>query len=867
MGEMPFTPKQVSLPPVFEGPSLHSFNRQTTTPCFSGLPFPSLQIPKDKNFGKVWISPELQTEIALKNELGKQAKKSMDPNKWMEYCKQQTKIQSLIANAKEDQLKDSEQDMNIDKPWVTDEVKNEILKKRQLRKWAMESDDPDLFTQFREQRRKVVTLVQQAKAAYKKKKPAALGIPPQSQFPLAGPMHTTGGMLGSPVGSTFQGLDNQPFQRQPVMSREQQIIDVGPPTTSEASTENEEDMDKPWITPELKSEMTFRHTICQQAVETSDPNLWREYRNQRKTVKQMLKKAKLAYEERTEAQVVNFAKAWLSAELESEVIRKNKLHKDATKTMNPDVWTEFHDQSTKVKLLLNKVKQIHQWMAPSVKVQEANEDKAWVTDELKYAVIKKKKLCQLATETMDPVLYLEYREQYKRLEKLLQETRSCYYGKAGETQYYLDTDQLNELYGPLQKCGRIGCEFKAQEKIVEFHMRMAHESGLIENILQLDSPEEIEMWKEEMKKSARSGQGMLFLGGVRGYDTLNDAVALAGSMARVEPEANQMFHNINDTNPLPGLPMGDPRQGTLSVTMALQPPAVQEESKIDPLFYSHSGTSREGEKQIVTLDASRNFPSALIRSVGNVRDNRMLNSVPSQETASIGDKRQKQFHKRDISDQEGKKETPDRKLSPARHHLSPEHPLRRSRSPLHRSRSPLRHSRSPLRRSRSPLHHHPGPLCRKSSPIKCSRPNLSEDEMVRFHSNSLQNKYSFRSEGRQDKGLNRDAQNSLCAAVDFITSRAKEFGQAAIPTKEVLSRAMALQVLKRAKDSDNVQIQALREQLFVDFIKNEFGESFAEKFRNVSKREFSPPSCDRAMRHDGARMRQEQRREKYRPHP
>lgn len=49
-------------------------------------------------------------------------------------------------------------------------------------------------------------------------------------------------------------------------------------------------------------------------------------------------------------------------------------------------------------------------------------------------------------------------------------------------------------------CGINGCKFVAHPKIVERHIQMQHETGLAEKIMSLNSPEEIEKWKEERRK-------------------------------------------------------------------------------------------------------------------------------------------------------------------------------------------------------------------------------------------------------------------------------------------------------------------------------------------------------------------------------
>lgn len=49
-------------------------------------------------------------------------------------------------------------------------------------------------------------------------------------------------------------------------------------------------------------------------------------------------------------------------------------------------------------------------------------------------------------------------------------------------------------------CGIDGCTFVAHPKIVEKHIQMQHETGLAEKIMMLNTPEEIQKWKEERKR-------------------------------------------------------------------------------------------------------------------------------------------------------------------------------------------------------------------------------------------------------------------------------------------------------------------------------------------------------------------------------
>ncbi|XP_046463695.1 nuclear fragile X mental retardation-interacting protein 1-like isoform X1 [Daphnia pulex] len=48
-------------------------------------------------------------------------------------------------------------------------------------------------------------------------------------------------------------------------------------------------------------------------------------------------------------------------------------------------------------------------------------------------------------------------------------------------------------------CGINGCPFVAHPKIVEKHIQMQHETGLADQIMRLNTPEEIQKWREERK--------------------------------------------------------------------------------------------------------------------------------------------------------------------------------------------------------------------------------------------------------------------------------------------------------------------------------------------------------------------------------
>lgn len=131
---------------------------------------------------------------------------------------------------------------------------------------------------------------------------------------------------------------------------------------------------------------------------------------------------------------------------------------------------------------------------------------------------------------------------------------------------------------------------------------------------------------------------------------------------------------------------------------------------------------------------------------------------------------------------------------------------------------------------------------------------------------SLHKKYGFSSQGRKDAGINQ-AQGGMPDILDIIGNQAKELTQTSIPMKDVLSRVVALQVLKRASASDNSQIRALREQVFTELVKEEFGDTYAEKLKNASDSSFASSRTVReTSSHGSGGPAPFQRREGFVPH-
>lgn len=61
-------------------------------------------------------------------------------------------------------------------------------------------------------------------------------------------------------------------------------------------------------------------------------------------------------------------------------------------------------------------------------------------------------------------------------------------------------EQLDAHIAEHVPCGIDGCKFVAHPKIVEKHIMMQHETGLADQIMKLNTPEEIQKWREQRKK-------------------------------------------------------------------------------------------------------------------------------------------------------------------------------------------------------------------------------------------------------------------------------------------------------------------------------------------------------------------------------
>ncbi|XP_037052282.1 nuclear fragile X mental retardation-interacting protein 1 [Bradysia coprophila] len=61
-------------------------------------------------------------------------------------------------------------------------------------------------------------------------------------------------------------------------------------------------------------------------------------------------------------------------------------------------------------------------------------------------------------------------------------------------------DLLHEHKSQHQKCGIDGCKFEGHEMIVSKHITMQHSTGLYERLKNLDTPEDIQKWREERRK-------------------------------------------------------------------------------------------------------------------------------------------------------------------------------------------------------------------------------------------------------------------------------------------------------------------------------------------------------------------------------
>ncbi|KAJ6647425.1 Nuclear fragile X mental retardation-interacting protein 1 [Pseudolycoriella hygida] len=61
-------------------------------------------------------------------------------------------------------------------------------------------------------------------------------------------------------------------------------------------------------------------------------------------------------------------------------------------------------------------------------------------------------------------------------------------------------DKLQEHKSQHQKCGIDGCKFEGHEIIVNKHIHLQHSSGLYDRLKNLETPEDIQKWREERRK-------------------------------------------------------------------------------------------------------------------------------------------------------------------------------------------------------------------------------------------------------------------------------------------------------------------------------------------------------------------------------
>ena len=65
---------------------------------------------------------------------------------------------------------------------------------------------------------------------------------------------------------------------------------------------------------------------------------------------------------------------------------------------------------------------------------------------------------------------------------------------------FASQELLNSHISEHVSCGINGCTFLAHPKIVERHIKLQHDTGLAEQIMRLNTPEEIQKWREQRKK-------------------------------------------------------------------------------------------------------------------------------------------------------------------------------------------------------------------------------------------------------------------------------------------------------------------------------------------------------------------------------
>jgi len=132
--------------------------------------------------------------------------------------------------------------------------------------------------------------------------------------------------------------------------------------------------------------------------------------------------------------------------------------------------------------------------------------------EIRHEINLKNQLKNQASVTNNPNDRRAAWAQQKKVSLLLRQsgiTQPAKVKKEKELPFHCDScdrafktqEKLDEHISQHKTCGLNGCKFTAHPKIVDKHIEMQHETGLAEVIMRLNTPEDIQKWREERKKN------------------------------------------------------------------------------------------------------------------------------------------------------------------------------------------------------------------------------------------------------------------------------------------------------------------------------------------------------------------------------
>lgn len=110
-------------------------------------------------------------------------------------------------------------------------------------------------------------------------------------------------------------------------------------------------------------------------------------------------------------------------------------------------------------------------------------------------------------------------------------------------------EQLAAHRAQHQRCSVDGCQFEGHAQLVSRHVQQQHTSGLFERIKNLQTPEEIERWREERKRRYPSSKNVAL------RQQIQEARQKRGE--RLEPQSSQRFGDKADRRQPPGATKSD----------------------------------------------------------------------------------------------------------------------------------------------------------------------------------------------------------------------------------------------------------------------------------------------------------------------